>query len=305
ARHQSITIRAENWIAQAAERMAEAGLFFGHGTDNAADEAYWMVLHVLGLSVHACRLDEDTELNDTQRVELDALLHARIQSRRPLAYLLGEAWFAGLRFSLNHATLVPRSPIAELIVNGLKPWLDLNRPLRVLEVGTGSGCIALALAHYWPKLNIDAVDIDRDALVMAAQNADSLGLSDRVHWFESDLYGCIDQRYDLIISNPPYVPLTSMDELPTEYHHEPRTALVAGDDGLELVRPLVLEAADHLRTDGWLLIEVGEAQPQAEQWLAPVDPVWLEFEHGGDGVFLLSKLASERLRTHPMETQLA
>jgi len=285
-----------DWLEYAAEQMQSANLFFGHGTDNAADEAFWLVSCALNYPFEAMRHRLDETLDPDQRQTLEALLDERISSRQPLAYILGEAWFAGLKFGISRDVLVPRSPLAELVLNGLHPWVDLGQPLRVLEVGTGCGCIALALAHYWPELRVDAVDTSEPALAVARTNARKLGLHDRVRLIHSDVYAAIHGPYDLIISNPPYVPRPSMNQLPDEYRHEPESALVAGQDGLDIVRRLVLEAPNHLASDGWLLVEVGEAQPQAERWMAEVDPIWLEFEHGGDGVFLLSHSACQALQ---------
>ena len=295
-----------DWVRQAVEN---AGLFFGHGTATAEDEACWMVSHTLRWSPDFSSDRFEHKLTDSQRQALDDLLQRRIQTRQPLAYLIGEAWFAGLRFAVGPAALIPRSPLAELIVDGMQPWLDLDQALDVLEIGTGSGCIAAALAWHWPALRVDAVDISLEALEIAKQNIERLGLTDRVQLLESDVFDALRDRndsrqYDLIISNPPYVPDDSMKSLPDEYRHEPALALVAGPDGLAVVRRLVLEAPDYLRPEGWILVEVGEAQAAAERWLEAVDPIWLEFEHGGDGVFLLSRDACLKMRNavqHPAD----
>lgn len=290
-----------DWVRQAAGQMEKAGLFFGHGTATPEDEACWMVSYTLQWPP-AFDVDRfEHALTADQRQALDDLLQRRVQTRQPLAYLIGEAWFAGLRFEVSPDTLIPRSPLAELIVGGMTPWLDLNQPLKVLEIGTGSGCIAAALAWHWPALRVDAVDLSSEALKVAARNIRRLNLGGRVQLLESDVYnafvGCEkSQEYDLIISNPPYVPDVSMKNLPDEYRYEPALGLAAGHDGLDIVRKLVLEAPDYLCSQGWVLIEVGEAQAAAEQWLEPVDPIWLEFEHGGEGVFLLSREACLHMR---------
>jgi ribosomal protein L3 glutamine methyltransferase len=279
-----------DWVRRAAERMETAGLFFGHGTQDPVDEACWIVAQVLDLPPDFGDDRFDREPNAEERQRLDRLLRQRIETRKPLAYLIGEAWFAGLRFTVSADTLVPRSPLGELVVGGLMPWLDLNRPLRVLEVGTGSGCIAAALAWHWPALEIDAVDISTSALAVAADNLRRLGVADRVRLIASDVYEALgDARYDLVISNPPYVPQASMSTLPEEYRHEPAGALVAGADGLDIVRRLIRGAPDHLEPDGLLLVEVGEAAPAAERLLAATEAIWLEFEQGGEGVFLLDR----------------
>jgi len=286
-----------DWVDQAAERMQRAGLFFGHGTATAFDEACWMISHSLHL---APDFDDDmmrVQLKALEFEALERLLQQRIETRKPLAYLIGEAWFAGLRFQVDENTLVPRSPLAELIVQGLSPWLALDRVLRVLDVGTGSGCIAAAFAKHWPTLQVDATDISAAALERAADNLRQLGLTERVRLIESDVYSALEDdtdqsgRYDLIVSNPPYVPNASMDELPAEYLHEPDMALRAGDDGLDIVRRLLKGAPEHLTPNGFLLLEVGEAAPQTQALLGDVASIWLEFEHGGEGVVLLDRAA--------------
>lgn len=283
-----------DWVRRAANVMDSAGLHFGHGTARAIDEACWIAAHVLDLPADF----DDACLEGTptaeQRGRLDALLDQRVETRKPLAYLLGEAWFAGLRFRVTEATLVPRSPLGELVAGGLMPWLDLNRPLRVLEVGTGSGCIAGALAWHWPALEIEAVDISEAALDVAQDNLRRLGVADRVRLRVSDVYAALGEaRYDLVISNPPYVPEASMHDLPDEYRHEPVDALVAGPDGLAIVRRLIAGASEHLTPDGLLLIEVGEAAEAAAHLLADTEAIWLEFEHGGEGVFLLDRAGAQ------------
>lgn len=284
------------WVRSAAAAMDSAGLHFGHGTERSIDEACWMAAHVLDLSPDFDEALFDARPPAEDRAELQRLLDERIRTRQPLAYLIGEAWFAGLRFRVTPDTLVPRSPLAELIVNGLQPWLDLDRPLRVLEIGTGSGCIAGALAWHWRELRVDATDISEAALEVATDNLRRLGVGDRVHCRYSDVFDAIgERRYDLIISNPPYVPEASMQGLPDEYGHEPAGALAAGVDGLDIVRRLVAGAPDHLEPGGLLLVEVGEATPMAERLLERTDAIWLEFEHGGEGVFLLDRAAAIEL----------
>ena len=291
-----------DWAEQATGRMERAGLFFGHGTATAFDEACWMISHVLDLSPDFGDDMLTVNLNADEIHALEHLLQQRIETRKPLAYLIGEAWFAGLRFRVDENTLVPRSPLAELIVQGLSPWLELGRPLRVLDVGTGSGCIAAALAWYWPSIEVEAADISAAALARAADNIRRLGLAERVRLIESDVYAALEdapdqpRRYDLVVSNPPYVPNASMDELPAEYLHEPEMALRAGDDGLDIVRKLLSGAPEHLTPGGFLLLEVGEAAPQTQALLGDVASIWLEFEHGGEGVVLLDRAACLKWR---------
>ncbi|MDT8409862.1 MAG: 50S ribosomal protein L3 N(5)-glutamine methyltransferase [Wenzhouxiangellaceae bacterium] len=286
-----------DWVQRAAATMEAAGLYFGHGTANAFDEACWMVTYVLKLRPDFDAASMQLKPRPAAIAELNQLLDQRIASRKPLAYLIGEAWFAGLRFDVDEHTLVPRSPLAELIAGGLDPWLDLDQPLQVLDMGTGSGCIAVALARHWPKLDIDAVDISEHALDVAERNIQRLGVADRVHARRSDLFAALEnKRYDLIISNPPYVPEASMQRLPDEYRHEPAMALAAGRDGLDIVRRLLSRAPDYLAPHGVLVVEVGEASAAAGRLLADTEAVWLEFEHGGEGVFLIDRAACLRFK---------
>ncbi|MDZ7713657.1 MAG: 50S ribosomal protein L3 N(5)-glutamine methyltransferase [Rhodovibrio sp.] len=282
----------EALIRTAADRMESAGLFFGHGTANALDEACWMASSVFGLPLDFDDSALSRAATAEERQRFEALLDDRIRTRQPLAYLLGQAWFAGLAFTVNEHVLVPRSPLAELIVEGFAPWVDPGRLRRVVDVGTGSGCLAVATAVYWPGVQVDAVDISREALVLARRNVEHHGVADRVEVIESDLLEALEgRRYDVILANPPYVPTASMETLPAEYRHEPRLGLEAGEDGLDLVRRLLDTAADHLEDDGILILEVGEAAEALESLLLErgIEFTWLEFEHGGDGVALIER----------------
>lgn len=288
--------RLEVLVRSAAERMESAGLHFGHGTDNALDEACWLASHVLELPPDFGPEAFSRPVPEAARQRFEALLEARVQTRKPLAYLLGEAWFAGLKFRVSDDVLVPRSPLAELIVEGFEPWLEDRHLHRAVDVGTGSGCLAIALAHHHPRLRVDAVDVSEAALALAAENARRHGVDDRVRLIRSDLLsGLLDQRYDLILANPPYVPESSMARLPREYRWEPALGLVAGADGLDLVRRLVVQAAECLTAHGILVCEVGEAAPALDEWLSDEPVTWLEFAHGGEGVFLLDQSACQRI----------
>jgi ribosomal protein L3 glutamine methyltransferase len=270
--------------------MDAAGLHFGHGTDNALDEACWMAAHVLGLAPDFPPKAFEQPVVRDDRLRFEQLLEMRIATRKPLAYLIGEAWFAGLKFRVDQSVLVPRSPLAELIVDGFEPWLAEAKLKRAVDVGTGSGCIAVALAHYHSQLMVDAVDVSPAALAVAEVNVREHGLSERVHLHQSDLLsGLTGQRYDLILANPPYVPEGSMAGLPAEYGWEPSLGLVAGADGLDLVRRLIVQASDLLAPHGMLICEVGEAATALDEWLQGVPLTWLAFQHGGDGVFLLDQ----------------
>lgn len=283
---------AEELITEAAERMQTAGLYFGHGTDNAGDEAWW----ALTWAMQRSPMDPSPlPPPDAEAIErFEQLILARITSRKPLAYLIGEAWFAGLKFHVSEHVLVPRSPLAELIEEGFAPWLDARQPLRVLDLGTGSGCIAIATAVHWPALQVDAVDISPVALAIARKNAAAHEVTDRVEIIHSDLLdGLAGRRYDLILANLPYVPTASMQNLPEEYRHEPVLGLEAGHDGLDLVRRLLAQAHEHLKPGGILIAEVGEAAEALDELLAQhnCSGLWLDFARGGDGVVLIEAQA--------------
>jgi len=279
------TIR--DFVRWGASRFADAELCYGHGTDNPVDEA-------MALTLHAVSLDPDTpqqlmggRLTTEEKTRVLELFSRRITQRVPAAYLTGYAWFAGLRFRVDDRVLVPRSPIAELIEAGFEPWLDPESIERIIDVGTGSGCIAIACAAYLPQAQVDAVDLSRGALEVAGINVQEHGLQERVHLYPSDGLEAARGRYDLIISNPPYVDAHDMDSLPDEFRHEPSLGLAGGEDGLDVVAGLLARAAQFLRDDGVLIVEVGASRPALEARYPRLPFVWLEFARGGDTVFLL------------------
>ena len=274
-------------IEQGARRLRRARVFFGHGTDNARDESAALVLHALGFShtdpaVYARRVG----LRGQERVR--ALLTRRIEERIPAVYLTGESWFAGLPFYVDPRVLIPRSPIAELIERRFAPWLDARRIGRVLDMGCGSGCIAIACAKALPWAQVDAADISAAALEVAARNVRRHRLGRRVHLVQSDHFSALrTARYDLIVSNPPYVGTREFASLPPEYRHEPALALRSGRAGLDAVRVLLAEARGHLRPGGVLIVEVGNTERALERAFPQLPFLWLQFERGGGGVFLL------------------
>jgi len=279
-----------DFIRYGASRFAAAGLTFGHSHDNPIDEATHLVLASLHLPPDIPPAYGAGRLTAEERANVLSLIERRVSERLPVAYLVGETWFAGLKFKSDRRALVPRSPIAELIESGFAPWLDERPVERALDLCTGSGCIGIAMAEYNPDWQVDIVDISDEALSLARENIAFQHLEGRVNAIQSDLFaGVADQRYDLIVSNPPYVTEDEYAALPGEYAHEPKLGLTSGADGLDLCLRMLDEAADHLTDDGLLIVEVGESEQALAALLPQVPFVWIEFKVGQMGIFALER----------------
>ncbi|HYQ72013.1 MAG TPA: 50S ribosomal protein L3 N(5)-glutamine methyltransferase [Gammaproteobacteria bacterium] len=279
---------ARELIHAGAALFTRKRLTFAHGTDNAVDEAAALVLHALGIGYDQPDSTLDRELTAAECAGIVSLLELRAATRKPAAYLLNEAWFAGLSFYVDERVLVPRSPIAELIESGFYPWVDPHRVSRVLDLCTGSGCIAVATALAVPDAAVDAADLSTDALDVARINIRRHGVEGQVNPVASDVFsGLAGQVYDIIVSNPPYVPVEEMAHLPAEFGHEPELGLVAGIDGMDIVARILRDAARHLAAGGILVVEVGHYRDNLTALFPDVPFMWLDFAYGGEGVFLL------------------
>ncbi len=276
-------------VRWAASEFHRAELFFGHGTNNAWEEAQALLMHILNLPYQwiadtQCKV-LDARLTEQERCDVAQMVWQRVSERVPLPYITHQAWFCGLPFYVDERVLIPRSPIAELINNGFSDYLE-ETPARIMDLCTGGACIAIALAYQFTDAQVDALDISSDALDVAEINISQHGLSERVVPIQSDLFSAVDgQRYDLIVSNPPYVDAEDMADLPDEFTHEPELALAAGDDGLDLVETILRQAPAHLTDHGWLFVEVGNSMVHFAQRFPGLNVTWVNFTHGGDGVF--------------------
>lgn len=294
ALNQLTTLR--DYVRYAISCFNEADLFFGHGTSGPLDEAAALVLHALHLPYDLPGGYFQSTLTQAERENVLALIDRRVRERKPLAYLTHEAPFAGQQFYVDERVLVPRSPIAELIEAEFSPWVEPDRVERILDLCTGSGCIAIACALAFPDAMVDAVDISSDALEVADINRRRLKVEDRVRTIRSDLFQALNgERYDIIVSNPPYVSTSEWQDLPVEFHAEPKLGLESGADGLDCVRQILREASNHLTEEGILIVEVGSAAEALVATFPDVPFCWLEFERGGDGIFLLT---AEQVRSH-------
>lgn len=281
--------KLENFLEWASDYFSQSDIYLGHGTDNPWDEAVMLALFVLRLPAENDREVLQTLLTPPQQQQLLDLALRRVQERIPVPYLTNEAWFAGERYYVTPDVLIPRSPLGELIGNHFQPWLGKIVPKRILDMCTGSGCLAIYCAKEFPQSIVDAVDISKSALAITNKNIELHNCADRVNAIESDLFKALKgKRYDIIISNPPYVGDIEMQELPTEYTHEPTLALASGEDGLDLTIQILQQAADYLTEDGILIVEVGNSWHELIEKYPNIEFMWLEFAQGGEGVFLLT-----------------
>ena len=271
-------------------RFTEAGLSFGHGSTNAYDEAAYLILHTLHLPLDTLDPFLDARLLDHEIDAVMKVIERRAKDRIPAAYITQEAWMHGRRFYVDERVIVPRSFIGELLQDGLQPYVaDPDHVTRVLELCTGSGCLAILAAQAFENADVDAVDISADALAVARRNVDDYRLDERVSLYEGDLYAPLppEERYEVIITNPPYVNAQAMQALPEEYKHEPELALAGGADGMDVVRRIVRDAGKWLTEDGVLVVEIGNERPNVEAALGGLDLVWLSTSAGDDNVFLI------------------
>lgn len=292
-------VSVAQWIRYGAERFAAADLWFGHGSDNAVDEAAELVLFGAGLRHEDAPAIYRQPLDAAQRQAVLQLIDRRIRERVPAAYLTHRMWFAGLEFYVDERVLVPRSPLAEVIEARYAPWTAPERIRNVLDIGTGSGCIAIASAIALPEVKVDAADISAAALAVASINIERHVLGSRVRTVQSDVFdGLGNARYDVIVSNPPYVGAAEMQTLPEEYYREPALGLRGGQDGLDIVRRILSQAERHLLPGGLLVVEVGNSEDALIAAFPRVPFTWLEFARGGGGVFALT---AEQLKQNRLE----
>lgn len=284
-----LTVR--DWLRYAVSRFTEAGLFFGHGCNNAYDEAAWLILHTLHLPLDRLEPFLDARLTRNERLAVHHILQQRIAKRLPTAYLTHEAWLSEFRFYVDERVIVPRSYFAELLEESLAPWITApEKVVAALDLCTGSGCLAILMAHAFPEAHIDAVDLSPDALAVAQRNVAGYGLEQRINLVESDLFaGLGQQRYDLILSNPPYVTAAAMAALPPEYRHEPALALAAGEDGLDIVRRILREAKIHLMPRGLLAVEIGHNRDLVEQAFPALPLTWIDCTGGEGKIFIVQR----------------
>jgi len=279
-----------DFMRWAMTQFYQAEVYFGHGTDNAWDEAAILLSHVLHLPPTVDKEVLDARLTKEEKYKIIELIERRIYERIPAAYLTHEAWFAELPFYVDNRVLIPRSSLGELIIKQFEPWIKPENIKNILDLGTGSGCIAIACALAFPEATVDAADVSQDALDVAKLNVEKHKVSDQVKLIKSDIFASLnDKIYDIIISNPPYVASAEIEELPAEYAHEPKIALAAGKEGLDIITRILHTAKKHLSNDGVLIVEVGNSENAVIERFPHLPFTWIEFEKGEGGVFLITK----------------
>lgn len=293
ANQQAIThlLTIRDWLRYSVSRFEEAGIFFGHGTDNAYDESVWLIMSALHLPMDTLENFFDARITPAEAKHLAQLIERRVTERTPTAYLLREAWLKGFKFYVDERVIVPRSFIAELLENGLHPWIEYQEMVEsAADICTGSGCLGVLLAHTFPNAAVDVVDISPDAIAVANINIKNYGLEEQVTAIESDMFTALaGKTYDLIISNPPYVDAPSMAILPQEYRNEPQIALGSGNDGLDHTHTLLHEAGKHLNAGGLLIVEIGHNRDALLAAYPDMPFTWLEVDSGNEFVFMLTK----------------
>jgi ribosomal protein L3 glutamine methyltransferase len=289
----------QDFMRWGASQFMQAELSFSHGMSRAVDEAVYLVLRAVHLPIDTPEIYWQGRLTEQEKQVIIDFFTQRIHAKKPAAYITHEGWFAGLEFYIDERVLVPRSPIAELIANQFNPWIDPYTTTNILDLCTGSACIGIACAYAFPEAMVDVVDISQDALDVAQINIKKHDVAASVNAIQSDLFSNLDGNvYDLIISNPPYVDQEDMEDLTQEFKHEPSLGLASGNDGLDATRTILQCAAEHLSTEGVLIVEVGNSQHALQNAFPAVPFYWLEFENGGDGIFVLTKQQLEKYATH-------
>ncbi len=287
-----------DFIRWAITQFNQADLVYGHGTDNVWDEAVSLVLATLHLPPDIDANVLDAKLLQKEKELIVERVQARVEKRIPVPYLVKEAWFAGLNFYVDERVIIPRSPIAELIEEEFSPWVESENVKNILDLCTGSGCIAISAALTFPDAEVDAADLSDEALAVAKINVERFGLEEKVNLIKSDVFsGIKSKRYDIIICNPPYVSQEEYDALPMEYKHEPEQALLCEEDGLNIIKRVLVGASSHLTSHGVLILEVGFTQEKLENAFPEVPFTWLQFDNGGEGVFLLTAQELKEFRS--------
>ncbi len=279
----------KNLFDQSVDFLNQKNVFYGHGVEMAEDEVVLLLMHVLGVDFKALNQMSDKTASDSVVQRAEEILQQRVVDKIPMAYLVGFSVFAGLAFKIDQRALIPRSPFVELIDRGFKPWVDLSFSSRVMDLCTGSGCIGLAIAHYFQQVSVDLVDLSVDALALATENLDRLKLSQQARCIHSDLFAEIKDKYDLIVANPPYVDEDEYIDLPVEFSHEPKMALVSNHQGMEIPIQILYQAADYLTADGYLFLEVGYSDVVLSNILSTVPFEWIKFNLGGQGICVFNR----------------